>query len=713
MKVATWKTFLSDHPDYEELNKAAPLIHSLIDPDDTLDKNLERITSSQCIVIVTNDTFSETPLPVFCHHRLSLPIQGSRTRLVGLTGFGSRAAPVEIEAVRLFTLTETEMSTPSLTAFFSEAEKGLDALKDIKPDDNEKHHIRLAAVLFPHLVEIVAGLEAPSAWNLLFQAIMAIKRLKPRTVIDVDEPGEGEGNETGDDPQPETAAAEGDLDYAKPFLPLLLTLWSFTGSTEETKSIVPPRKSASINRRVSQWCQEMHDQFISSQEENHHHHPTQQPDNPTQHTTDPNIVECINRLAKSMEDSNNEKFGPSNENDEKENKGWIKLEDTFKKIILFAMSNDGETAAIEPTSRFKTILNSKNGAIVSRLISNWHQLDIIVQTGMASNIQKGSLLSDNSPFSITNFSPFFTPPARAGFSAISNLELNSLDFALHNHNMSDKDIQKMVHAKPYIPTQPHLFIAQLKNWHAVLSDIFSPTALITTNVQDIITNYNNNELLYYNMFEEEPDFSVWFLNQVHFKTQRILHQCASADAVSDVSFHQFNFEEELRCIGMNSVHAKAPIWYQKLQLDSKPKRSTTSDTRDEPGGNNSTGRDDRNQRRTINNSEKDATTKLKENEKYSFVCHRQNLLKCRDSEVAVNGEQICNNWHIRGWCHNLCQRKSTHAKLTGSTLEQYRSYVRKLRQATEDFRRNLARHRSSNSTPSSTRSNTTTAGETN
>ena len=378
------------------------------------------------------------------------------------------------------------------------------------------------------------------------------------------------------------------------------------------------------------------------------------------------------------------------------------------------MSSDGETASTEPTTRFKTLLNAKNGAIVARLFSNWHQLDIIVQTGMASNIQKGSLLSDNSPFSITNFSPFFTPPARAGFSSISNLELNSIDFASHNNNMSDKDIQKMVHAKPYIPTQPHLFIAQIKNWHAVLSDIFGPAALITTNVDDIITNYNNNELLYYNTFEEEPDFAVWFLNQVHFKTQRILHQCASADAVSDVAFHQLNFKEELRCIGMNSVHAKAPTWYQKLHHDTKPKRGATSNEDEASGNNNTGGNDDRSsQRRTINNIDKDARTKLKENEKYSFVCHRQNLIKCNAGEVTVDGVQVCNNWHIRGWCHTQCRRKATHVKLTGPTLEKYRSYVSKLRQATDEFRRSLTRHRNNNSTPSSTRTNTETAGETN
>ena len=98
MKVTTWKTFIANHPDYDEFHKASQLIHNLIDPEDTLSRNLECITLSDSIVIVTNDTFSEIPLPVFFHHRLSLPLPGAKERLIGLTGFGHRAAPIEIEA---------------------------------------------------------------------------------------------------------------------------------------------------------------------------------------------------------------------------------------------------------------------------------------------------------------------------------------------------------------------------------------------------------------------------------------------------------------------------------------------------------------------------------------------------------------------------------------------------------------------------------------
>ena len=687
MKFASWKQFITTHPDTEELSKAATSIHKLIDPEDTVANNMERICASEGVVIVRNDAFSGIPHPVFYHHCIGIPIPGVTKRLVGLTGFASQAYPVVIESERLFAMTDDEIPTPSLQEFFSKADGGLAELMTIQPSDNVTHKIRLAAVIPPQMLPKLTARESTSAWELLFLAITTIKQLTPIVVAD-DEDGETEtGADTGGDGGEAGAAAAAEaetdeLDYAKDFMPLLTSLWSFTGSTEATKAITPPQKSVSSEGKIHKWCRDLHDKHINTQV-----NPT--PVIPQPSNGDSSMLESIHRLAKSMEDRNNDKFGSNDETDDKDSKGWKKLEETFKKAILFASTTDGDSPAITPTPRLSTLLNAKNGAIVARSFSTWHNLDIVVQTGMASNIQKGSLLSDHSPFSVSNFSPFFTPPARAGFSALSNSELNCIDFASTNKNMSDKDIQKMVLAKPYVPNQPHLFIAQIRNWHAVLSDIFGPDALLTNNVNDVISHFSANELLYYNIFEAEPFFSVWFLNQIHFKCQRILHQCASAASVHDISFHQYNFEDELRSIGMNTVNARPPAWYTKLQSTDTTTGRSTNNPEASGGGSDGSGRE---KRRTVTNGTKDVKTKLKENERYSSLIHKQNLLKCKEAEVKLDGTAVCNNWHIRGWCTNLCARKATHQRLPNQTVEQYRTYVDKLRQAMADHRRTWNRN---------------------
>lgn len=691
MKVATWKTFIDNHPDIEELDKASKHLHQFITLTDTTDNNLERICASECLVIVTNDTFRDRPLPIFFHHRLGLPIEGAKKRLVGLTGFGDYASPVEIEGDKLCAATDNAINTPSLDDFFTAAEKGIDEVSKLEPRDNESHKIRLGAILPPRLALRVMNMGDTSAASLLFQAIWIIRQDKPKEVITVDD----ETKEDGDEPQEsnagnddDTAAAnaeeetttadkESEWKFAEEYMPLLVTLWSFLRSTEATKAIVPPMKSATSDRKTLDWCRKAHEKYIQ------HHSVEEKKENLT---SEANVIESIHRLAKSLEDRNNDKFAALTEVEDKATKGWTKLEETFKKVILFASSPDGENAADGPTPRLKTLLNTKNGALVARLFANWHSMDIIVQTGMASNINKGSLLSDHSPFSITNFSPFFTPPGRAGFTPLTNMELNCLDFAATNNSMTDSDIQKMVHSQPYVPTQPHLLIAQIRNWHAVVCDIFGEDALISVNIEDVITHYTQNEMIYYNLFVEEEFFAVWFINQLHFKCQRLLHSCAAAAAVSDVPFQQLNFSEELSRVDMNSVHARAPSWYRKL-LQEKDTRSSTTSTKAKGRNQESQPTQDHQKRRTISNLDLDPHTKLKPSERYSSLIHRNNVQRCLDAEVIMDGRSVCNNWHLRGWCTDSCTRKGSHTKLNPPNLAKYKKYVGLLRKHAEAFRR--------------------------
>ena len=699
MQVTTWKTFVKNHLDSKELEQAASLLHQLINLNDTLDNNLDRITSSPCLVIVTNNTFREQPLPIFYHHRLRLPIQNTKKRLVSLTGFSYQASPVEIEGAKLCSATDSDITTPSLQDFITAAMKGSDAVKKLKPHASETHKIQHAAILPPSVPCIVMGLEVVSAEMLLWQTILVIRHKKPQEVIDIDNKDSKESNDLNQNAPPkengdtQSSYKEEDWKFAQDYMPLLVTLWLFLRSTDKTKAIKPPMKSATIDRKTLQWCREVHEKCIYSNnnvrdQDKENHSPT--PDARV-------IIKGINRLAKCFEDRNNDKFATGDNHNKKEAKGWKKLEATFQKVILFASTTDGETPVSKPTSILKNLLNTKNGAIVSRLFSSWHELDIIVQPGMASNIQKGSLLSGHSPFSITNFSPFLTPPARAGFTALSNAKLNSLDYASTNKNMTDKDIQKMVQANPYIPTQPHIFIAQLKNWHAVLQDIFGTTALITVSMEDINLHYTKNELLYYNVFEEDKNFPVWFLNQIHFKCQRLLHLCASTSDVNDIPFQQFTFKAELNSIGMNAVNAKAPTWYTKMKEKETNQQSESQGSKHNQSNHTNEQNQQEPKRRVLYNRDADYNTKLKQVETYSALVRPDNLCKCSESKVWVDGKTVCNNWHIRGWCNDQCARKATHTKLAGSNLTNYRAYVGKLCSAMNNYRRNnYYRHNNGN-----------------
>jgi hypothetical protein len=670
MKYPTWSQFINNHPDRNELCALSAEIISMFDPTEDTNTNIGKLTVTKSLVVVTLDPFSKQLTPMFNHHRLGLPILNQQPKLIALTGFGPTAITLEIDAKSLFSATDAEISTPSLAQFMSFHDKDSDQLKSITPDENEKDNIKLAAILPPDVTVLLASSKTTCPWVLLFQAITVINKMKPEPPsINLTEEAE-------------------DLSYATPFLPLLQTLWSFTQSTDATKQINHPQRAICIDPKASTWNIQEHEDHILSTPQN----PTT---NPTSNATSETIANGINRLAKSLEDKNNDRFASTeDELEEKCSKGWKKLDETLKKIILFASSTDGETAASAPTERFKALINTKNGALVSRLINSWHDLDIVVQTGMASNIQKGCIISSNGPFSINTFSPFFVPAVRAGFNILSHDELNCLDFASQSNNLTSKDIEKMVYSHPYVPTEPYLFIAQIQNFHAVLSDCLGDKSLIAISIEDVISHFSKNELLYYNIFAQEQHFAVWFLNQIHFKVQQLIHQCASASSVQDVQFNMFTLEDELKNIGTNNILARPPTWYVKLKAGEARKNSNNTNNHSGQNSNhNKYNNNDKPQekRRTISNNNIDKMTKIKEDETYGFIVHHQNLRKHRKDEAMVDGESVCNNWHMRGWCTDGCRRSSSHKKLTGDTLEKYRAYVTKLRASTADFANNLKR----------------------
>jgi hypothetical protein len=498
MQLPTWSNFINNHPDREELCNLSAKIISMLNPDDPPNINTSKLIEMNSIVVVTLDPFSKQLSPMFFHHHLGLPIQNQPTCLVALTGFSNSAIVMEIDQEALFSATDTEIETPTLSQFMSFHDKDSNQLKTIETTPNNLSNIKLAAVLPPpppKVALLLSTSRTSDPWVLLFQAITIVNSFKPDPPI-ID-------GTTGDE----------DLTFALPFYPLLCTLWSFTRNTDATKNITHPQRAVCTDTKATTWHQQVHNTHIIKES---------QSNQTSNNQTSDSIAEGINRLAKSLEDKNNDRFAADeDDNKDKESKGWKKLDSIFKKILLFASSTDGENLAPAPTERLQALINTKSGAIVARLINSWHNIDIVVQTGMASNIQKGCIISSNGPFSVNTFSPFFTPAVRAGFTIMSHDKLNSLDFATQSNNLSSSDIQKMVHSKPYIPSKPYLFIAQIQNFHAVLSDCLSSHSLIAINIEDVINHFTRNELLYYNTFSQEPDFAVWFLNQMHFKTQQI------------------------------------------------------------------------------------------------------------------------------------------------------------------------------------------------
>ena len=664
MLLPNWADFILFHEDNLQLQtECSKLINIFETSTSRADKlaNLASIQSMPSIVILTLDPFDNNIKSSFFHQATGPTFRGEgQIKCLALTGFDATAIPIQLNVDHLQSTlpAEAPIHTPSLTALMSTNATPLDSLKTLLPDLTINRPVLKAIVLPPILTDIFVQNENSDPWEILHKFIKTIHDITPEE------------------------AEDDDLTIANVYFPVLTTLWAFCNH-DTIQNLHTPRSPAT-DTTARDWSTKIHKSFL------------QQQPNITDLTPN-NQSLALDRLAESLA-ARESRFAASNENEDTDNndntRRWKKMDSTMRQATLFASTTDGLTTPDLPTERLLQLVQAKNGAIAARLLKRWHpRLDILVQTGMASNIANCMFASQPDEFAIDTFSPFFTPPLRAGFQNISNDELNSLELSSTSFNLLPMDIKKLTSCKPYVATTPTLYKQQLKNFHAVLSDIFHTDALITQIVHKVIIHYEDNEMHYHTVINDNKHFIVWMLSRIHFKIQSILHQCLLVASVEDIQFSPYTLDEELNNIRTLNFHAVAPKWYID-ELDKQTEKDRTQDrgkykdpTRDRYKDRPQSGIRDKTRVRTENNN-KDSFTQLQSGERYHWLTHFANLKKCSHLSVRMNGEFVCNNWHIRGHCTSDCRRRDTHKELPPELKGNFRKYVTGLRKCREDFATN-------------------------
>ena len=381
---------------------------------------------------------------------------------------------------------------------------------------------------------------------------------------------------------------------------------------------------------------------------------------PPAKSTDKSVCEELRHLSQSIKMDRNQRFA-SEEQDDETNTGkkkWKKLEETYKKIILFASTTDRDNPPEEPTDRFISLLSGGTAPIVSRLFRTWHnKTDIIVQPGMATSIGKGVVTSFPSPFNVNTFSPLFTPPAMAGFSDISNSDETKLELSLKSsQGLSEQQKNQLTSTKPFVPNHCHILVRQLENFYLVLGDIFGYASFISTSVKEFINAFKNNDMLVNHSYQNFPFFGVWALNTVHYKVQSFLHACAGATEMTEINFPLYQFQDEIQAILTQQSHLFVkPPWYnpQKRDLDINNPNSS--------GGGGK-------QQLVLNPTVDSAIKVANGNVLHSLVTN----FVPRGNIAQYRGTEICHKYHLLGRCTIQCHRNATHQVLPQGVQSYYK-----------------------------------------
>ena len=676
MLFPNWSQFITSHPFRDELStKAADLMGIPNSDPDTMVCASKLVLCPSSLVLML-DAFDTSIRALFMFHLEGSPFSGPQ-RCFGLEGSTNQATVLEVKTSRLFEKTSDAIKCPSLGEFMAYVDKSVEDLKELQGSSAEAHHINVIAVLPPILCDRFLGpIQSTNPLQVLYNFIQQIHALKPED------------------------SADEDVSFATHFYPVLLTLWAFTQPVELRGNNVFCNVRNPTDSRSREWGDMVHRQHISRGDQAV---PIRQAPQAGDGSTDSSTL-AISRLAEAMEIQNNRQNSLAYKDEDKDDedspstgiKAWKKLDIMFRNLILRASSVDGFSQPDQPSDRFLNILSTKNGMATARLFHSWHGSDMICQPGMATNICKGNFTSVPDEFSVNTFSPMFTPPHRAGFSQLSNDEMNSLEFQIQSHNLSSSDVSKMTATKIYVATDPVLYEAQLKNFFLIVCDLFGDQSVLATNLKELLDHYKGNPLFYYNVFRDyggEP-LAAWLLNMVHYKSQKFFKVCRDADAVDDINFNICSFSREIEDLENLKIQMTTPRWYQAI-LDERTRKSSSNPSNRDGGGNGNRGYNkdrahggggspsDTDRGSRIVNRNQDVELKLKTGESYSQMVNRNNLTRIKDKLVFFAGKSVCNNYQIRGYCMSRCERAASHKTLTGETLKDYRKYVRAMRMDTE------------------------------
>ena len=659
--LLNWSAFITTHPDSVKLSTdAAAVVNILASTVTPLTRDmkvakLSAIQSTPSTIVLTLHPFENRVHHTFLHQPFGLDFAGTApVKCIALCGLGSRAIPVFLDCDSLLSRTDTAIACPSVTDFMALHGSDLAGVTALTATANNNHHVNHAAVLPPILSSIITNdptISSPAAILLAF--IQTIHATRP---ADADE--------------------EDDVTYAAIYHPILITLWGFINHS--TIADLHTLSMPGSCNDGSAWAARLHHEHLLPE--------VSVSDDSSRASS--NSSSLLNKLADSLNrtPASSIRFAsaPEDTKEDDKTKAWRKLDAHSKQGILFASTPDGLTVPQDPTDQLLQVIACKNGAAVIRLFLHWFKgLDIVIQPGMATNLCKGIFTSVPDPFAVNTFSPFFTPPARAGFCNTSNDELNLLELSSSTLNLSEARCKQMTTSKPFLDLNPQFFLPTLKNYEAILKTLFSEDALITIPVTDVITEYTNDELHFHRCFEQNKFFGIWLMDRVHFHQQSILHACHSATNIENIQFMRHNMQHELKEIKMMCHRVTIPTWCKKEVLAGESRHNNIDNHigggGSPPGKNRNNLGSPNGKRVKIENTQIDPGCGLKTHETYSDLVKPDVVRACTSLSVKLDGAYVCNNFHIKGACHSRCIRKGTHTPLTGETKTKFRAYVAALR----------------------------------
>jgi len=351
---------------------------------------------------------------------------------------------------------------------------------------------------------------------------------------------------------------------------------------------------------------------------------------------------------------------------------WTRFTTNAKTIILRAMTTDSATPATDPTPTFLEFCTQRTAFIAHQHLLTYFESKGRARAanpsqGMSSALYTG-IIRAPTPGVPENLSIFFIPKkSSSNFNNLSQSLIAQSLKSTEGQGLDTSEIKLATKQKISIPVSYHDFLTQMENFQLLLTFIFGDTSLLYSQFATITTHIK----AYEHEYEERIQNHQWFLakviSYVDRRIQLFLESCSTAASVPAIKFHLVNFDTLLQSIIDGTFAMDLPsVILNALEPPSKTEPTTTNKKRtpERPDDTGSSKRTPPNRGEPSINASIHPPWRLKDGENYveNFVrrIDRSKLPAC----------DICLNYHIRGTCHSLCSRASTHTPVSSLSDQQ-------------------------------------------
>ena len=440
-------------------------------------------------------------------------------KLVALDGFSSdTAVPVQIDLDSLFNDVSVHVPKFEKLKTIKDAEELITLEAPRSNPDQFKH---LPFVLLPPILwNLFTSSENKSASSLFLLLLPRLKEIEDNN----------KDNEESDE-------------VAKHCIHIAHFLWAANKNIIPSIAVAPPGD----NQEVLSWAKTRHQHCF--------------PSNPRSQVV-PNNIQSFESLSQAIEKSF-QSF-PGTENSEKSPKGYSKLHDSTKNMILNASAQNSAIAASDPCEDcqmfFKTNSHGTARMLILKSLENKFGCNVSITQGVIMNLFNGNFLHSFDE-SLSNFSPF-SFPKKSLFGRNPETECLILQpKELTGRGLSNDDVELALKQGEKVPKSIEEMRFSIFNMTAVASFFFSKWSLLSSKLLEVHNQLVCHYPIYKASLVKDHLFTAKFLFAIDTRIQLWLKMCEIKEFREDVDDKLLNFNEVLNQVILRTFSITLPTCF--------------------------------------------------------------------------------------------------------------------------------------------------------